>query len=140
MYAPRNCSIPCLHSMHSNVLPIGAGQRLASSQCNMPQPAAPWAPLSRACPSHPLTPTQPISPCPAGTVLAAFQPAIPLAALAGWFGFTHKKEASAFLREKGAVVVDGCLDIKQSRAAAQRLAAAAALEEQAAAAQMLPRR
>jgi len=63
-------------------------------------------------------------------VLASFQPTVPLAALAGWFGFSKKKEAATFLQEKGAVVVDGCLDIKQSRAAAQRLAAAAALEEQ----------
>lgn len=62
----------------------------------------------------------------AGTVLAAFQPSVPLSALACWFGFTKKKEAAAFLREKGAVVVDGSLDIKASRAAAAALAAEAA--------------
>lgn len=67
----------------------------------------------------------PALPCdPAGTVLAAFQPSIPLSALAGWFGFAKRKEAAAFLREKGAVVVDGALDIKASRAAAAQLAAA----------------
>ncbi|PRW59764.1 Leukocyte receptor cluster member 8 isoform A [Chlorella sorokiniana] len=60
------------------------------------------------------------------TVLAAFQPSVPLSALAGWFGFTKKKEAAAFLREKGAVVVDGSLDVKASRAAAAALAAEAA--------------
>ncbi|KAI7844718.1 hypothetical protein COHA_001806 [Chlorella ohadii] len=60
------------------------------------------------------------------TVLAAFQPSVPLSALAGWFGFTKKKEAAAFLREKGAVVVDGSLDIKASRAAAAAMAAEAA--------------
>lgn len=54
------------------------------------------------------------------TVLAAFLPSVPLAALAGWFGFTKRKEAAAFLKERGAVVVDGCLDIKASRAAQQR--------------------
>ncbi|KAL4424356.1 hypothetical protein ABPG75_001657 [Micractinium tetrahymenae] len=72
------------------------------------------------------------------TVLSAFQPSIPLAALSGWFGFAKKKEAAAFLRERGAVVADGCLDIKQSRAAAARLAEAAAAageQQQEAAAQ-----
>lgn len=69
-------------------------------------------------------------PAAAGTVLSAFQPSVPLAALSGWFGFSKKKEAAAFLRERGAVVADGCLDIKQSRAAAARLAAAAAAAEE----------
>jgi hypothetical protein len=59
-------------------------------------------------------------PCSAGTVLAAFLPSIPLAALGGWFGFSKKKEAAAFLRERGAVVVDGCLDTKLSREAQAR--------------------
>lgn len=77
-------------------------------------------------PPHP-APTPPHSPTPPpGTVLAAFQPSVPLAALSGWFGFAKKKEAAAFLREKGAVVVDGCLDIKASRANAAALAAEAA--------------
>lgn len=86
-----------------------------------------------ATPSLPtLPPHLPHTRCPrlhhpaAGTVLAAFQPSVPLSALAGWFGFTKKKEAAAFLREKGAVVVDGSLDIKASRAAAAALAAEAA--------------
>lgn len=63
-------------------------------------------------------------------MLSAFQPSIPLASLSGWFGFAKRKEAAAFLRERGAVVADGCLDIKQSRAAAARLAAAAAAAEE----------
>lgn len=63
-------------------------------------------------------------------MLSAFQPSIPLAALAGWFGFSKKNEAAAFLRERGAVVADGCLDIKRSKAAAARLAAAAAAAEE----------
>ena len=75
-------------------------------------------------PHHPTSPPAPSH--PAGTVLAAFQPSVPLSALASWFGFTKKKEAAAFLREKGAVVVDGSLDIKASRAAAAALAAEAA--------------
>ena len=53
-------------------------------------------------------------------MLAAFLPSIPLAALGGWFGFSKKKEAAAFLRERGAVVVDGCLDTKLSREAQAR--------------------
>ncbi|KAL4431998.1 hypothetical protein ABPG77_000265 [Micractinium sp. CCAP 211/92] len=65
-----------------------------------------------------------------GAVLSAFQPSIPLASLSGWFGFAKRKEAAAFLRERGAVVADGCLDIKQSRTAAARLAAAAAAAEE----------
>lgn len=77
-------------------------------------------------------------PCPhthpptslAGTALAAFQPSVPLAALSGWFGFSKRKEAAAFLRERGAVVVDGALDVKASRAAAARLAAQAAAAQQ----------
>jgi len=75
---------------------------------------------------RPLTAVSHDPPHPAGTVLAAFQPSVPLSALAGWFGFTKKKEAAAFLREKGAVVVDGSLDIKASRAAAAAMAAEAA--------------
>ncbi|KAL4859010.1 hypothetical protein ACK3TF_000801 [Chlorella vulgaris] len=43
---------------------------------------------------------------------------LPLAALSGWFGFSKKKEAAAFLRERGAVLAGGLLDIKASRAAA----------------------
>ncbi|EFN50892.1 hypothetical protein CHLNCDRAFT_28593, partial [Chlorella variabilis] len=54
------------------------------------------------------------------TVLAAFIPSVPLSALANWFGFQQKKEAAAFLRERGAVVVSGSLDIKESRAAQQQ--------------------
>lgn len=62
----------------------------------------------------------------AATVLAAFMPSVPLAALAGWFGFSKKKEAASFLRECGAVVVQGRLEIKESRVAAVEAAAAAA--------------
>ncbi|PSC70843.1 leukocyte receptor cluster member 8-like protein [Micractinium conductrix] len=72
------------------------------------------------------------------TVLSSFQPSVPLASLSGWFGFSKRKEAVAFLRERGAVIVEGCLDIKQSRAAAARLAAAA--EAAAQQEQLLPRR
>jgi hypothetical protein len=53
-------------------------------------------------------------------------PSVPLAALAGWFGFSKKKEAASFLRERGAVVVQGRLEIKESRVAAVEAAAAAA--------------
>jgi hypothetical protein len=41
--------------------------------------------------------------------------------MAGWFGFSKKKEAAAFLQERGAVVADGALDVKASRAALARL-------------------
>ncbi len=64
----------------------------------------------------------------ADTVLAAFNPTVPLTALSGWFGFQTKLEAATFLRARGAVVVKGGLQIKESRAAQQQQQQAAARE------------
>ena len=62
----------------------------------------------------------PTSPSPAGTVLAAFLPTVPVVDVAAWLGFPDAKAAVPFLQSQGGVGARGEIDVRASR---QRLPA-----------------
>ncbi len=47
--------------------------------------------------------------------MAAYLPSVPIATLQAWLGMPASPSFKTFLREKGAVLTEGSLDIRASR-------------------------